>query len=66
MSDLFRPLSMYREIPPATFDGADSYVSSVPPVAQWPTRYGGTARNSSQAKEPGRTLQVRVGVRPGA
>jgi hypothetical protein len=45
-ADLFRPISFYKKVPPASFPGLDRYIPGALPVGRWPAPLGGAARVS--------------------
>ncbi len=49
MSTLFRPLSTFKDVPPARFEGVDRFAPEAPPVQTWPSAAGGAARTSRSA-----------------
>ncbi len=49
MTTLFRPLSTFKDVPPASFDGLDQYAPGAPPAGAWPAAAGGPARNGRSA-----------------
>lgn len=51
MTELFRPISFYSKVAPASFDGLARYAPGAAPSGLWPTPFGGAAR-TSRAAEP--------------
>ncbi len=49
MTTLFRPLSTFKDVPPASFDGLDQYAPWAPPPGTWPSAAGGAARTGRSA-----------------
>ena len=49
MTTLFRPLSTFKDVPPASFDGLDRYAPWAPPAGAWPAAAGSPARNGRSA-----------------
>jgi hypothetical protein len=46
---MFRPLSTFKDVPPASFEGLDKYAPWAPPPGAWPAAAGGPARTGRSA-----------------
>jgi hypothetical protein len=49
VTTLFRPLSTFKDVPPASFDGLEQYAPWAPPPGAWPAAAGGPARTGRSA-----------------
>jgi hypothetical protein len=49
VTTLFRPLSTFKDVPPASFDGLDKYDPGAPPPGAWPAAAGGPSRSGRSA-----------------